>query len=100
MEFLKCFVDECFINKAQFDAGFEHGLILKDGAVPAIKDPGHDSELQMVSRDGRIDPKVSILSILMLYRKDRSSHKNIDSKVHFFNHYFYLLKNSVHKISF
>ncbi len=49
MEFLKCFVDECFINKAQFDAGFAHRLILKDGAVPAIKDPGHDSELQMVS---------------------------------------------------
>ncbi len=38
-----------FINKAQFDAGFAHGLILKDGEVPAIKDPGHDSELQMVS---------------------------------------------------
>ncbi len=37
MEFLKCFVDERFINKAQFDAGFAHGLILKDGAVPAIK---------------------------------------------------------------
>ncbi len=33
------FVDEHFINKAQFDAGFEHRLILKDGAVPAIKDP-------------------------------------------------------------
>ncbi len=49
MEFLKCFVDERFINKAQFDAGFAHRLILKDGAVPAIKDPGHDSELQMVS---------------------------------------------------
>ncbi len=49
MEFLKCFVDERFINKAQFNAGFAHGLILKDGAVPAIKDPGHDSELQMVS---------------------------------------------------
>ncbi len=50
MEFLKCFVDERFINKAQFDAGFAHGLILKDGAVPAIKDPElHDSELQMVS---------------------------------------------------
>ncbi len=49
MEFLKCFVDERFINKAQFDAGFAHGLILKDGAVPAIKDPGHDSELQTVS---------------------------------------------------
>ncbi len=49
MEFLRCFVDERFINKAQFDAGFAHRLILKDGAVPAIKDPGHDSELQMVS---------------------------------------------------
>ncbi len=48
-EFLKCFVDERFINKAQFDAGFAHRLILKDGAVPAIKDPGHDSELQTVS---------------------------------------------------
>ncbi len=43
------FVDERFINKAQFDAGFAHHLILKDGAVPAIKDPGHDSELQTVS---------------------------------------------------
>ncbi len=43
------FVDERLINKAQFDAGFAHGLILKDGVVPAIKDPGHDSELQMVS---------------------------------------------------
>ncbi len=43
------FVDEHFINKAQFDAGFAHRLILKDGAVPAIKDPGHDSELQTVS---------------------------------------------------
>ncbi len=49
MEFLKCFVDERFYNKAQFDAGFAHRLILKDGAVPALKDPGHDSELQMVS---------------------------------------------------
>ncbi len=43
------FVDERFINKAQFDAGFAHCLILKDGAVPAIKYPGHDSELQTVS---------------------------------------------------
>ncbi len=48
MEFLKCFVDDVLLNKAQFDAGFAHHLILKDGAVPAIKDPGHDSELQMV----------------------------------------------------
>ncbi len=55
MEFLKCFVDERFINKAQFDAGFAHGLILKDGAVPAIKDPGHDSELQMVSETASND---------------------------------------------
>ncbi len=37
------------LNKAQFDAGFAHRLILNDGSVPAIKDPGHDSELQTVS---------------------------------------------------
>ncbi len=43
------FVDESFINKAHFDAEFAHRLILKDGAAPAIKDPSHDSELQMVS---------------------------------------------------
>ncbi len=43
------FVDECFINKAQLDTGFAYRLIQKDGVVPAIKDPGHDSELQMVS---------------------------------------------------
>ncbi len=42
------FVYERFINKAQFNAGFAHRLILKDGAVPAIKDLGHDSELQTV----------------------------------------------------
>ncbi len=35
--------------KAQFNAGFAHHLLVKDGAVPAIKDPGHDSELLMVS---------------------------------------------------
>ncbi len=44
--FLSVFVDERFINKAQFEAGFAHLLILKDGAVPAIKDPDHDSKLQ------------------------------------------------------
>ncbi len=49
MEFLSVLLTNVFINKAQFDAGFAHRLILKDGAVPAIKDPGHDSELQMVS---------------------------------------------------
>ncbi len=37
--FSSVFVDEDFINKAQFDAGFAHRLILKDGAVPAIKIP-------------------------------------------------------------
>ncbi len=47
--FSSVFVDEHFINKAQFDAGFAHGLILKDGAVPAMKYPRHDSELQMES---------------------------------------------------
>ncbi len=46
--FASVFVGECFINQAQFDAGFAHRLILKDGVVPAIKDPGHDSELQTV----------------------------------------------------
>ncbi len=38
-------VDEHFINKGQFDTGFAHCLIVKDGAVPAIKGPGPDSEL-------------------------------------------------------
>ncbi len=47
--FTSVFVDERFINKARFHAGFAHRLILKDGVVPAIKDPGHDSELQTVS---------------------------------------------------
>ncbi len=47
--FISVFVDERFINTAQFDAVFAHHFILKNGAVPAIKGPGHDSELQMVS---------------------------------------------------
>ncbi len=58
IEFLKCFVDERFINKAQFDAGFAHRLILKDGVVPAIKYPGHDSELGMGI--------VKVLTVLLL----------------------------------
>lgn len=44
------FSDECFINKAQVDAGFAHRLLLKVGAVPVIKDPGHESEPQAVSK--------------------------------------------------
>ena len=31
------FDDDCFINKAQFDAGFADRLMLKNGAVPTIK---------------------------------------------------------------
>ncbi len=33
--------DECFMNKAQFDTGFVHRLMLKDGVVSVIKDHGH-----------------------------------------------------------
>ncbi len=73
MEFLKCFVDERFINKAQFDAGFAHGLILKDGAVPAIKDPGHDSELQMVSETA---------SNVCVFVGDRSKCSSLFSSAH------------------
>jgi len=39
-----------FINKAQFDAGFTDHLKWKDGAVTAIKDPGHETEPQVVSK--------------------------------------------------
>ncbi len=46
--FSSVFVEERFTNKAQFNAGFAHCL-LKGGAVPAIKYPGHDSELQTVN---------------------------------------------------
>ncbi len=53
MEFLKCFVDERFINKAQFDAGFAHRLILKDGAVPAIKEASNVSVLLAIGASAR-----------------------------------------------
>ncbi|XP_051742028.1 gastrula zinc finger protein XlCGF57.1-like [Ctenopharyngodon idella] len=50
------FGDECFTNKAQFDAGFADRLKLKDGAVPAIKDPGHGSEPQaMLTMEAQMD---------------------------------------------
>ncbi len=42
------FGEKYFINKAQFGAEFTHRLILKDGVVPVIKDPGHDSEPETV----------------------------------------------------
>ncbi|XP_052443742.1 uncharacterized protein LOC127985712 isoform X2 [Carassius gibelio] len=37
------FTDECFINKAQVDAGFANRLLLKRGAVPVIKDTIHST---------------------------------------------------------
>ncbi|ROL50173.1 Complement factor B [Anabarilius grahami] len=40
-----------FINKAQFYAGFTDRLKLRDGAVTAIKDPGHESEPQVLADD-------------------------------------------------
>ncbi len=49
LNFSSVLVDERFTNKVQFDTGFAHHLKLKDGAVPAIKDPSHYSELQIVS---------------------------------------------------
>ncbi len=59
--FTSVFVDECFIIKAQFYADFAHRLILKEGAVQAIKGPGHDSELQMVSETAS---NVSVLFVI------------------------------------
>ncbi len=61
--FSSVFVDERFINKAQVDVRFAHGLILKDGAVPAIKDPGHDSELLAVNESAS---NVRVLLVIAL----------------------------------
>ncbi len=58
------FVDECFINQAQVDAVFAHRLILKDGAVTAIKDPSHDSVLQMVSKTHQMSLSAQVLITL------------------------------------
>ncbi len=38
------FPTNVLLDQAQVDAGFAHRLILKDGAVTAIKDPGHDGK--------------------------------------------------------
>ncbi len=46
MEFHKCVCWRKFYKQGPVWLGFAHCLILKDGAVPAIKYPGHDSELQ------------------------------------------------------
>ncbi len=45
--------------KQGIDAGL-HRLILKDGAVPAIKDPGHNSELQTVSETHQMSVLLAI----------------------------------------
>ncbi len=74
--FSSVFVDESFINKANFDAGFAHHLILKDGAVPAIKDPSHDSELIFVgdrhssARHSLAPPMAHHLQELCFFRKE------------------------------
>ncbi len=47
--FSSVFVDERFIKQGPVRRWGCASLILKDGAVPAIKDLGHDSELQTVS---------------------------------------------------
>uniref|UniRef100_A0A9J8BNT2 THAP-type domain-containing protein n=1 Tax=Cyprinus carpio carpio TaxID=630221 RepID=A0A9J8BNT2_CYPCA len=50
------FSDECFINKAQVDAGFAHCLRLKHGVVPVIKEPIHNrfTPLRETERDAVI----------------------------------------------
>lgn len=43
------FTEGCFLNLAQFNAGYSKRLVLKDGAVPSLLgQPGH-SGLQLVS---------------------------------------------------
>ncbi len=48
-EFLRCVCWQTFYKQGPVRYWICTCLILKDGAVPAIKDPGHDSELQTVS---------------------------------------------------
>lgn len=40
------FGDDCFTNKAQFDAGFANRLQLRDAAVPTLKDPVQETQPQ------------------------------------------------------
>lgn len=44
------FTDDCFTNKSQFEAGFATRLQLDDRAVPTIKYPIQESELQAVMK--------------------------------------------------
>ncbi len=43
-----------FYKQGLVRPGFAHRLMLKDGAVPAIKYHSHDSELQMVSETASV----------------------------------------------
>ncbi len=48
VEFHKYVCCRTFYKQGAVRVGFAHCLILKAGATPAIKDPGHDSEMQTV----------------------------------------------------
>ncbi|XP_041843780.1 uncharacterized protein LOC121641607 [Melanotaenia boesemani] len=37
------FTEDCFLNRAQFCAGFSRRLLLKDGAIPTLMSPPEDS---------------------------------------------------------
>ncbi|XP_044215540.1 uncharacterized protein LOC122987624 [Thunnus albacares] len=40
------FTEDCFLNRAQYEAGFSARLVLKDGSVPSIKGRVEESEAQ------------------------------------------------------
>ncbi len=48
MEFLKCFVDERFIKQGPIRRWICTWFNTERWSGPSYKDPGHDSELQMV----------------------------------------------------
>lgn len=43
------FTEDCFLNRAQYEAGFSARLVLKDGAVPSVKARVEESQAQTVS---------------------------------------------------
>ncbi|ROI73789.1 hypothetical protein DPX16_22900 [Anabarilius grahami] len=60
-----------FINKAKFDGGFTDRLKLKDGAVTAVKDPGHELEPQVVT-DFRMRAITDVSGVIKCDRFRRS----------------------------
>ncbi|KAI7799173.1 uncharacterized protein LOC130567092 [Triplophysa rosa] len=52
------FADDCFTNKAQFEAGFANRLQLDDGAVPTIKYPVQETELQASTSTSQAMPSI------------------------------------------